>query len=127
MEIPEKILTRISALCLSLPEVTAQVDYSRVRVRSTSHSFCIRQRSFCLLIAVEGASGKTVPQLVLRADPVDVDALRSLGHPFYGSRAGPDRIRMVLADDPDWDEIRELLTTSYRMVAPKRLSARLPR
>jgi hypothetical protein len=78
-----------------------------------------------LLIAVEGPSGETVPQLVLRADPVDCDALRSVGHPFSGSRAGPDRIRVLLTDDTDWEEIRELLINSYRFLAPKKLRALL--
>ena len=29
--------------------------------------------------------------------------------------------------DHDWDEIAELIEDSYRLIAPKRLSARLPR
>ena len=29
------------------------------------------------------------------------------------------------ATKPDWDEVRELLVTSYRLIAPKRLSATL--
>jgi hypothetical protein len=71
VEIPRGIFERVSALCLALPEVTVRVDASRVKVRSTAHSFDIRRRSFCLLIALEGANGTGVPQLVLRADPAD--------------------------------------------------------
>jgi hypothetical protein len=36
-------------------------------------------------------------------------------------RGGRDRIGVLLADDPDWDEIRELVTESYRILAPKKL------
>ena len=38
---------------------------------------------------------------------------------------GRDRIRVLLTDDTDWEEIRELVTESYRILAPKKLIARL--
>jgi hypothetical protein len=50
-EIPKDIFKRVSTLCLALPEVTVRVDQSRTRTRSTAHSFEIRRRSFCLLVA----------------------------------------------------------------------------
>jgi hypothetical protein len=97
VEIPKGIFERASALCLALPEVTVRVDASRIKARSTAHSFDIRRRSFCLLIALKGANGTAVPQLVLRTDPADREALLSVGHPFCGSRGGHDRIRVLLA------------------------------
>ena len=48
-----------------------------------------------------------------------------MGHPFFASRAGRDRIVVALTDDTDWEEIRELVTESYRFLAPKKLSALL--
>jgi hypothetical protein len=30
-----------------------------------------------------------------------------------------------LTDDTDWEEVRELVTESYRRLAPKKLTARL--
>jgi len=125
IEIPEDIIERVSTLCLALPEVTVRVDASLTRSRSTAHSFDIRRRSFCLLVAREGRTGKPVPLLVLRADPDERDALLSIGHPFFASRAGRDRIGLRLTDDTDWEEIRELVTESYRRLAPKKLNALL--
>ncbi len=125
IEVPEDIFKRVSALCLALPEVTVRLDESRTRARSTAHSFDIRRRSFCLLVATEGATGESVPLLVLRVHPDDREALRSIGHPYFASRAGRDRIRVMLTDDTDWEEIRELVTESYRILAPKKLIARL--
>jgi predicted DNA-binding protein (MmcQ/YjbR family) len=110
---------------LALPEVTVRVDESRTRTRSTAHSFDVRRRSFCLLVATEDPTGTPVALLVLRADPRDRDALVSIGHPYFRSRAGRDRIRVLLTDDPDWEEIRELVTESYRTLAPKKLTALL--
>ena len=125
VEVPEDIVERIRTLCLALPEVTVRVDYSRTRARSTAQSFDIRRRSFCLLVAVEDSAGKPVTLLVLRADPDEREVLLSIGHPFFASRAGRDRIGVVLTDDTDWEEIRELVTESYRVLAPKKLTALL--
>ena len=125
MQVPEEIVERVHALCLALPEVTMRVDESRISARSTARSFDIRRRSFCLLVAVLGTTGEPVPLLVLRVDPNDREALLSVGHPFFASRAGRDRIGVRLTDDTDWEEIRELVTESYRILAPQKLTALL--
>jgi YjbR len=122
IEVPEDILKRVSAMCLALPEVTVRVDGSLTSARSTAHSFDIRRRSFCLLVARQDPIGKPVPLLVLRADPDELDALLSMGHPFFAPRAGRNRIGIRLTDDTDWEEIRELLTESYQRLAPKKLT-----
>ena len=77
-----------------------------------------------MLVAREGPPGKPIPLLVLRAGPDERKVLLSIGHPFFASRAGRDRIAVLLTDDTDWEEIRELVTDSYRILAPKKLSAR---
>jgi YjbR len=125
VQVPRDIVERIRALCLALPEVTVRVDYSRTSSRSTAQSFDIRRRSFCLLVAVEDPAGKLVPLLVLRAGPEDRQALLSTGHPFFPPRGDGNRIGVLLTDDTDWDEIRELVTDSYRVLAPKKLTALL--
>ena len=74
---------------------------------------------------MEDPAGKPVPLLVLRAGPDEREALLCGGHPFFASRAGRDRIVVLLTDDTDWEEIRELVTESYRILAPRKLTARL--
>jgi hypothetical protein len=125
VEVPGEIVERIRTLCLALPEVTVRVDDSLTTARSAALSFDIRRRSFCLLVAREGSTGRPVPLLVLRAGPSEREALLSIGHPFFASRAGRDRIVVVLTGDTDWEEIRELVTDSYRILAPKKLTALL--
>jgi hypothetical protein len=125
VEIPEDILERVRTLCLALPEVTVRVDGSLVTTRSTAYSFDVRRRSFCLLVAGEGPDGQPVPLLVLRADPDEREVLLSIGHPFFAPRAGRDRIGVLLTGDTGWEEIRELVTESYRTLAPKKLTALL--
>jgi YjbR len=125
IEVPQDIFEQVSALCLALPEVTVRVDPSLTRARSTAHSFEIRRKSFCLLIALESPTGTPVPLLVLRADPDERDELLSIGHPFFAPRGGRGRIGVRITADTDWEEIRELVTDSYRTLAPKKLTGLL--
>jgi hypothetical protein len=125
VEIPEDIAERVRTLCLALPEVTARVDDSRTDRRSTALSFDIRRRSFCLLVARADAAGEPVPLLVLRARAAERAALLASGPPFFASKAGGDRIVVVLTESTDWAEIGELVTESYRRLAPKKLTALL--
>ena len=117
-EIPEDLVGRVRSICMALPEVTARVD-------GWAQSYDIRRRSFCLLVAPEDPNGTPVPLLVLRADPDEREVLLAIGHPFFASRGGRDRIGVLLTDDTDWEEIRELVTESYRVLAPKKLTALL--
>ena len=126
VEVPEDMAERVRTLCLALPEVTVCVDYSLTRTRSTAQSFDIRRRSFCLLVAMESPAGKSVPLLVLRVDPDEREMLLGIGQPFFlPRRAGHDRVGVWLTSDTDWEEIRELVTESYRVLAPKKLVALL--
>ena len=125
VEVPAEIVERIRTLCLALPEVTVRIDVSLTRARSTAQSFDIRRRSFCLLVAKVDAAGKPVPLLVLRAGPAEREVRLSAGHPFFAPRAGPGRIGVLLTGDTDWEEIRELVTESYRILAPRKLTALL--
>jgi hypothetical protein len=125
VEVPADVMARVRALCLALPEVTVRVDYSLTTARSTAESFDVRRRSFCLLVAREGPNGEAVPLLVLRADPEEREVLLSIGRPFFAPRSGRGRLGVLITDDTDWEEIRELVTESYRVIAPKKLTALL--
>jgi len=102
-----------------------RVDHSRTPSRSTAWSSDIRGRSCCLLVARERPSCRPAPLLVSRADPDERQALLAVGHPYFAPRAGGGRIGVWLAGTTYWDEIRELVTESYRVPAPKKPIARL--
>jgi hypothetical protein len=119
------MVERVRALCLALPEVTVRIDKPLTTTRSTAQSFEIRRRSFCLLVAKDGRTGNSVPLLILRAYPEERDALLSFGRPFFAPRAGPGRIGVLLGDGTDWEEIRQLVTETYRILAPNKLTALL--
>jgi hypothetical protein len=125
LEVPDDIVERVRGVCLALPEVTVRVDYSRIEARSTAYSFDIRRRSFCLLVAVAGRAERQAPLLVVRAEREEREALLSSGLPFFVPRAGRDRLGVLLTGDTNWAEIRELVTDSYRKLAPQKLIALL--
>jgi hypothetical protein len=87
VEVPQDIVERVRALCMAFPEVTVRVDYSLSSARSTAQSYDIRRRSFCLLVAVRDSAGRPAPMLVLRADPIERQALLAIGHPFFAPEA----------------------------------------
>lgn len=124
-QVSEDIFDRVHAVCLGLPEVTTRVDECRDPTRSSVWTFDIRRRGFCMLVHTEDPTGTSASVLVLRAEPIERAALLSMGHPFFEPLGGPDRLGVVLTDETDWVEVRELLTESYRRLAPKKLIAKL--
>jgi YjbR len=125
VKIPEDIVERVRRLCLELPEVTVRIDESLAGTRSRAYSFDIRRRSFCLLVAKADSGGNSVPLLVVRADPEQRDVWLSVGPPFFAPNSGRGRIGVLLTHGTDWEEIRGLVTDSYRVLAPKKLTALL--
>ena len=59
----------------------------------------------------------------MKAAPGEQESLLAVGHPFFkpayvGSKGW---IGIVIDDETDWDEVRELVLDSYRAIAPKTL------
>lgn len=112
------VADRVEAICLALPEATMRSeDWGRL--------FNIRGNTFCFLTARETPERTYLPLVVLRTDPEERKALLAIGPPYLDSRGGFGRIEVLLNDDTDWEEIRELVTESYRTLAPKKLIALL--
>jgi hypothetical protein len=112
------VADRVEAICLALPQATMRSeDWGRL--------FNIRRNTFCFLTARKTPEGTYLPIVVLRTDPEERKVLLAIGPPYFDSRGGFGRIQVLLDDDTDWEEIRELVTESYRTLAPKKLIALL--
>jgi predicted DNA-binding protein (MmcQ/YjbR family) len=118
-DVPDDVVTRLRSMCLALPETTENQAWAGMQWR-------IRKRTFAHVIAVDFADGP-VTALTFRASGSDLEMLRQAGHPFFRPAWGADAVGMVLAADANWDEIGELVTESYCVVAPKKLVARIDR
>lgn len=104
-------LARIRKIALALPEATEELTWGDVNFR-------VRNKIFCF--PGDGSS------ITVKADPEERIALlddpRCSPAPYL-ARGG--WIRMQLTAPVDWDEVRELVHTSYRLIAPKKLAAQV--
>lgn len=110
-------LPRLRALCLALPEVTEKISHGeptwfvrRVFVSYADHHHDDRAGFWCA--APPGAQEALVAQ---RPD-------RFFRPPYVGGRGW---LGVWLDVEQDWDEIAEIVADAYRVIAPKRLVARV--
>ncbi len=114
-------LVRLTKICLALPE-TAR-DYNG------SHAgFLVRKKTFAYFLNDHHGDGiVAVACKVLPGDNaalVETHAARFYLPAYIASR-GWVGLRLDTAR-VDWSEVKELVTTSYRLVAPKTLTRMLP-
>ncbi len=108
-----KNLERMRKIALGLPEATEEVTWG------TDINFRVRKKIF----AFPGQGGS----LTVKADREELPALlgdsRFKPAPYL-ARGGWVRMDLSTAT-PDWDEIDELIRTSYCLIAPKKLAAQI--
>lgn len=107
-----KNLERMRAVALVLPEATEELTWG------TEINFRVRKKIF--LFPGSGAS------ICVKADREELPAL--LDDPRCRPAPYLARGWIVLDFDTakvDWDEVRELVTTSYCLIAPKTLAAKV--
>ena len=119
-----EILAELRSLCLELPEAYEEPAWVGTRWR-------IRKRTFAHVCTVDSgwppayarAAGTDGPITVMtfRSSVPELDALRAAGHPFFPPPWRADEVGMVLDAGVDWNEVAELLTESYCVLAPKKL------
>ncbi|HVW80338.1 MAG TPA: MmcQ/YjbR family DNA-binding protein [Mycobacteriales bacterium] len=125
LDLPEEFEARVQEICLALPDVVTRVDESRSPERSTAYVFDVRGRPFCTLVAAVGRGGEPRTFVIVRARPDEREALLAGGAPFFAPRGTSDRLGVILCGRTDWTEVQQLVTESYRLLAPKKLSNRL--
>ena len=114
---PPEVLARLRSICLGLPEAYEEPAWAGTRWR-------IRTRTFAHVRTVDTATGP-VTWVKFRSGGRERDALLGVGQPFSRGGFGTDVISAVLDAGTDWTEIAELLTESYRLMAPRRLAAQV--
>ena len=127
-DLSPEVLDRVRSICGALPETHEQAAWVGVRWRIRNHTFAH------LLVVADGKPqahargvGLDGPVTIIsfRAPTSEVDAYAFMGHPYFYGGWGRDVVGIVLGDDTDWDEVEELLTDSYRVMAPRTLVAQL--
>jgi hypothetical protein len=124
-DVAAEILDRLRAVCLALPEAYEEPAWVGVRWR-------IRGRTFAHVLVVErgrppayaraAATDGPATVMTFRSAGDELDVLRGTGHPFFAPVWRDDEVGVLLGPDVGWEEIGELVTESYCLQAPKRLS-----
>jgi hypothetical protein len=117
-EVPATIVRHVRAACAHLPEAYEEQAFAGVRWR-------IRTRTLVHVVTID-KEPDPVTVMWFHAEPEELDALLAIGDPF--SPGWDDGlVTMVLRDDgsTDWGEVKEHLTESYCLLAPKKLIALL--
>ncbi len=115
----DHLLDRVRQLCAALPESTEKESWGRPTFRTT--------KIYAIYGSPAAAGREASPTaLIFMPDDDERPALLEDGRfwspPYYGPSGW---LALDLDEDTDWDEVAELLASSYRQVAPKRLVAQL--
>ena len=123
-DVPNEIVTRIRAVCLELPEACEEEAWVGTRWQ-------VRNRTFAHVLMVDAgwppayaraaATNGPTSVMTFRSSGPELAALSAAAHPFFKPAWFPDIVGMVLDAGVDWDEVTELLTESYCVLAPKKL------
>ena len=111
----ELFVERVRSVCLGLPETYEEPAWVGVRWR-------IRKRTVAHVFDIELDAGPVAAVMFRLAGP-ELEVLRGMGPPYFAE--WKDAAMMTLDDGTDWAEVAELLTESYRFLAPKKLIAML--
>jgi hypothetical protein len=129
-DVDPRIVERLGAICLALPEVREEDAWVGTRWR-------VGAKTFAHVVAIvdgyppayAAAAGTAGPETVLtfRAAGDELAALSALGAPFFKPVWFPDIVGLALGPEVDWTEVAELVTDSYCLLAPRQLAARVRR
>ena len=114
-------LDRVRVLCLALPEAHEVEAWGEP-------TFRVRNKLFAMYAAAGNHHGKGIAGVWVKSTHVNQDLLlrsdpdRFFVPPYVGP-SGWVGIRLDVK--PDWDVVAELLRDAYRLIAPKKLRARL--
>ena len=118
--VPDDVENQLRTLCRSLPDAYEERAWVGTR-------WMVRKRTFAHVLGVEVDDADPVVVLAFRAAPDELEVLRHAGHPFFVLGWGRDAMGMVLGDQTDWDEVHELVTESFCVMAPQKLVALVDR
>ncbi|MFI6644367.1 MmcQ/YjbR family DNA-binding protein [Streptomyces sp. NPDC050504] len=125
-DVPPEILNRLRPICLRLPESYEEPAWIgmrwRIRKRTFAHVF-VPDVDRHPLYASHAAAGREPVVMTFRVPADDLLGLTAGGYPFFRASWGFNVVAAALGEDTDWTELTELITDSYREMAPKYLAA----
>lgn len=120
VDVEPAVLARVRERCLALPEAWDEPAW-------TGHRFLVRKKNFAHVFALADEDDRLHTILAIRSPDEEREALLASGHPFFLLGWGRNAVGVVLDQATDWDEVAELVTESYCVLAPKKLVALVER
>lgn len=127
-EVSPDTLSRLRLVCLDLPEAIEEKAWAGIR-------WCVNRKNFAHVLTIsEGwppayakaaATHGPVCVLTFRLSSEHCAAGRFARAPFFRPVWFPNIAGIVIDARTDWDELDELIRDSYRVLAPKKLVARM--
>ena len=128
-DVPPEILGRLRPICAGLPETYEEPAWIglrwRVRKRTIAHVYTADPERN-LVHPRHPTTGGPPTLMTFRVPAGDLLGLTGSGFPFFRAGWGHNVAGAFLGEHTDWTEIAELLTDSYREMAPKFLAAQVP-
>lgn len=124
----DNVVKRVRSLCLALPETHEEPAWIGLRWKIRNKTFAhVADIQLDTSPAFVRALGSRAPAVVVsfRSVPPELDALQEFGPPFFFGGWGRGQVLFAFDDDSDWSEVSELITESYRIMAPKMLASRV--
>lgn len=113
----DRMLARVRAIALALPEADEKVSHGRPAF--------FTQKVFVYFGGSQRIDGEWFGHdaaVMVQPDPDDAPALRQDPRFWVPAYLGPSGwLGIDLDDDTDWQEVAELIESSYRVTAPRRL------
>ncbi len=119
-DVPSDIEGRVRELCLGLPEAYEERAWVGSR-------WLVRKRTFAHVLGLVVDDAGPLVVVTFRSQGEELEVLRRAGHPYVVLGWGRDALGMVLDADTDWGEVREIVTDSFCVRAPKKLVALVDR
>jgi hypothetical protein len=110
---PDWLVERLRPICLALPDAYEEKAWAGTR-------WMVRRKTFAHVLALDHDSGPA-DVVTFRSEGEELEVLRRAGPPFFYAGWGRDVVGLALDDDTDWDEVAELMTESYCVMAPQKL------
>ena len=116
----DRRLTKLTKICLALPEATRQICGAHA-------GFLVKKKTFAYFLydhhgdGIVGVTCKVLPgdnARLVAADP------KRFYMPAYIASKGWVALRLDVGE-VDWEEVKDLVAGSYQLIAPKKLAERV--
>ena len=112
-------LEQLRAICLALPEAVESGGVGNPSFKVRDKIFAMRHDQHRGQWSIWCKAGSGIQEMLVQSEPE-----RYFVPPYVGHHGW---VGIQIHDDMDWEVAADLITKSYRMTAPKRLSQQLQR